>query len=134
MARHAVTVAVESYLAAAFPDCPLIGLNTQEEPPEGNGDFIEVQYPVSDSERLAVSDRLYEETGVIRVVICTERGIGKSRALQYADRIADLLRDRDISGVNCKVPDSPALGDFNDDGTYWVCSVLVPYSFQYRDE
>jgi hypothetical protein len=137
MAHPAVVSAIHAHLDAAnwsTTECPIVRLNTTDEAPADNGDYLEAQFIATDTDRPYQSDRMWRERGAIRFVLLNQRGIGVERPLQRAQRLAALFRDQTVGGVHCEAPDTPDLGDFNDNGTYFVVAVIVPYWFDYREE
>jgi hypothetical protein len=52
--------------------------------------------------------------------------------MQWADELADLFRDRNVSGVKFRQPTSPFIDDSNDEGNYYSLSIVVDYTFDYR--
>lgn len=135
MAHPDLVTAVEARLEAEWTLCPIISINDAEATlPENGLPWVALQYPVADTRRAAVNQRVYLEEGVIRFVLHMERGEGIARPLQWANQLAGLFRDRQFDGVRTKVPASPFVDDTNDTGNYFVVSVVVPYTFEFRDE
>jgi hypothetical protein len=133
MAKKAVVDAVRARLAANWneADAAIFDANSEGSTPADGTPFIILQFPVSDSEKPAVGTRHYLEEGAFRIVIHTQRGGGADQALQWGDTIAGIFRDLKFDGVECLVPSSPLTHDDNDQGQYFVASVVVPYRYQF---
>ena len=130
MASKAVVDAVEGHIGATWNGLPVIGANTGGE--ADGQQFILVQYPVSNTDRPVVDRRFYREEGGFRIVLHAHRGNGASQALTWCDQLAELFRDRDLgNGVKTQVPGSPFIDDQNDQGNFFQCSLVVPYSYQF---
>ncbi len=133
MAVLAVITAVESRLVAGFAEAPIIETNGGQEPPADGSEFVVVQYPVANNEQMTLG-RYYREEGAFRVVISAQRGLRENliKALGWADTIAALFRTQKFDGVESWTPNLARLDDDNDEGNYYVISVVVPYTFKYR--
>jgi hypothetical protein len=133
MAHKDVVDAVHARVGTAWSGLPVLRLNDNsvQRPSDGSA-FIQVQFPASRTERLPINERLYREVGGFRFVISGKSGNGLSDVLTWAEGLAALFRDQEFDGVRCQVPGSPFLDDSNDDGLYFVCSLVVPYEFQFR--
>ena len=131
MARKAVVDAVEARLTALWTECPVIGMNTVGEPPADGSDYLLVQYPVADDERIAVNQGLYRETGGIRFVLHMQRGFGIAAALARSEALTALFRDQSFGGVITQTPSSAFLDNSNEDGNYLVLSLVVPFTHNY---
>ncbi|WP_210482747.1 phage tail terminator-like protein [Microvirga antarctica] len=132
MARKAVIEAVTARLAAQWTSCPIIPTNRSGDRPRDGSPFLVVQFPVANTARLTHS-AYYREEGAFRIVIATERGEGMATPLAWADELAALFRSQRFDGVRCKTPGSPLIHDENDDGAYFVTSIVVPYFFDFQD-
>lgn len=133
MAKQAVVSAVEGLLNAEWSACPVEGVNLSKGDANDEGsDFLVVQYPVANNERLNHS-RTYREEGGVRLVINTQRGIGGQIAIQRGEQLAALFRERKFGGVEFKTPSSPLIHDDNDDGIYFRTSIVIPYHYYYQD-
>lgn len=133
MAHKAVVDAVAAYLAAQWTLCPVLGLNGQGEPPPDGAPYLMVQYPVATVARLALGTPCYREEGGIRFVLHLPRGEGLERVLAWADTLAALFRYQTFDGVETQAPTPPFLDDGNDNGLYFVASVVAPYAFTFTD-
>lgn len=136
MASKTVEDSVDAYLAANWPymaDCPIFVENEQGEIPFDGSAFLKLQYPVANVDRFLVEDRGYREEGGFRVLIHVQRGAGTDTIRQYGSELARLFRDQTFNGVECLVPSEPFTDDANDEGLYFVGSVVVPYRFYFRD-
>lgn len=132
MAQPGVVTAVEARLGEEFAGAAVISANTERETPTDGSPYLLVQYPVAEVERLSVSDRYYQEKGGFRVVIHATRDGGLTEAVDIGDQVAALFRDQKFGGVECRVPSSPLIHDDNEEGMYFVTSVVVPYVFNFR--
>jgi hypothetical protein len=127
MASKAVEDAVDSYLAANWTACPIFMENSQGDAPDDGSPFLLVDFPVSNTERAAVNQRLYREEGGARVIINVPRGGGTSLIRQWGEQIAALFRDVRISGINFLVPTEPAPDDSSDQGNYFTAAVVLVF-------
>lgn len=137
MPRKAVYDAVHARLEGArltapWAACKIFEANKERETPKDGSPFILVQFPAS-SAGSPVLERFFREEGGIRIVIHVESGTGVSQGLSWADDIATLFRSRRFGGVETKVPTSTPLDDGNDAAVYFRVSVVVPYTFNFRD-
>lgn len=134
MAQKAVVDAVEARLAANWSATPYFGLNGGGEPPADGTPFLEVQYPVANTEQISIGSpgaNVWREIGAIRFVLSIRRGQGVAQGLGYADTLAALFRGKQFNAVNTWGPSSPVLDDSNDRGNYWTLSFVVTYYFDY---
>jgi hypothetical protein len=131
MAHPDVIEAVKDRIGSPFNGAAVLGMNEVGEVPADGSAFIQIQYPASNSERLAVGDRQYREEGGVRFVINVERGAGQDTGILLASQIADLFRDATFDGVHCLVPVSPFMDDSSDSGKYFTLALVVPYWFQF---
>jgi hypothetical protein len=112
---------------------PVKQVNEDQSLPDLGGPFIMLQYPVSQTRRVSLGDRYYEETGGMRIVINVPRGIGIAAATDWSEILTDLFRDVTYDGVIFGIPTSPFMDDTNDEGSYFVATVVVPYTYRFRD-
>lgn len=131
MPQPQVVEAVRTRLAENWTLCPVLEMNEFGEAPQSGEPFMLVQYPVSNVTRLFVDKGYYQEEGGIRFVLHMPRGEGTFRALDWADQLAGLFRDKKFGGVSTQVPTSPFLDDNNDVGNYFVAAVVCPYTFDF---
>lgn len=134
MAHPNVVAAVQGRLGTSFNGVTVIEMNYQGETPSGGEPFIMVQFPVSNTERVGVSDRSYREEGGFRLVINTSRGVGLAECQALAAALADHFRDQEFNGVKCRTPSSPFFDDSNDNGSYFTATMVVPYDYGFRDD
>ncbi|KQT13992.1 hypothetical protein ASG40_19385 [Methylobacterium sp. Leaf399] len=131
MALSAVSAAVEARLAGGWDKCPIRTLNDLAgDTPLDDEPFIELQFPVSQSEQISTGSpgtNVYRDEGVIRFVLNEVRGQGMVRALAWVDELAALFRGKYFDGVRSYAPSQPVLDDRNDDGRYFRLSFAVPY-------
>lgn len=132
MARQAVVNAVEARLGTSWTLLPVVGMVRKAERFDESASFLSVQYPVANTTRIGVGERLYREEGGIRLVLQMNRGEDPARMMQWADQLADLFRDQTFDGVRCLQPTSPFIDDSNDEGNFYSLSIVVPYTFEYR--
>jgi len=133
MARKAVVDAVEARLAAHWTRCPVIGINLQGEPPHDASPYLVVQYPIAETARVSLGTAYYREEGAIRFVLHVRRNRGLAEGLSWADELAALFRYQKFDGVECQAPTSPFIDDSNDEGAYFLLSVVAPYTHTFRD-
>ncbi|GLK86686.1 phage tail terminator-like protein [Ancylobacter defluvii] len=134
MAQKAVIDAVADRLAAYWTLCPVWEANTVTQPPADGSGYLEIQYPVTNSQQISIGapgQNWLRDEGVIRAVFHIESGTGLSVASTWSDTFAALFRLKQFDGVQTWAPSSPAVDDDNDNGNYFVVSVAVPYWFDY---
>lgn len=132
MAREAVVNAVEFGRLALWTHTPVVGMLRKDERPDLSASFLAVQYPVANTARMTVSDRYYQEEGGIRLVLMMRRDEEPVVMMQWADELSSLFRDASFDGVKCQVPTSPFIDDSNDEGNFYVLSIVCPYTFDFR--
>lgn len=132
MTQIAVIEAVEARLRAGFTAAPIKGLNDGDPTPADGSAFVELQFPVSNTRQMVLG-RKYQEAGAFRIVISVERGLREhfDKALRWAGEISDLYRTKTFDGVKSWTPNTNRLDDENDDGNYYVLSVIVPYDYSF---
>lgn len=132
MASKAVVEAVEARLGPVWNGLAVYSPNSPEgETPADAAQFLQLQFPLADAERMSISNRLYRETGGFRVIINGERGAGVSQILTWAEQLMTLFRDVTFDGVKCEVPSPPFLDDSNENGSYFKASIVVPYTYDF---
>lgn len=132
MALQAVINAVEARLAANWTKSAIKAVNLDAEAPSDGSPFLIVQYPVANSHQQSLGApgvNIWREEGLIRIVINTERGGGETKALQWADELGVLFRGQLFDGVQCWEVNSPHIDDTNDQGNYFMVSIMVRYWF-----
>lgn len=132
MAHKHVVDAVATRLTDLWTATPVVMQNTQGETSPDGSSHIVVQFPVSNVSRWPINERLYVEEGGVRFVINCQRGVGTDEALTLAEQLATLFRDQTLDGVRFFVPSSPFLDDSNDVGSYFVATVVCPYSYTFN--
>lgn len=130
MASKAVIDAVAARMGVTWNGIVVIGPNETDRPPRDGAPFIMLQFPVSNTERLPVTRRLYREEGGFRVVLHTARGVGLADHLTQLDALAELFRDRRFDGLETRVPSAPYIDD--EDGNYVIGAIAVPYVHQFE--
>lgn len=131
MAQLALLAAVDTGLSG-WTNTPIVTLNT-ETADDPLATFLEPQFVLTRTERLSVSDRYYREEGYVRFVLGCERGIGLVRPTQWASDLMQRFNDTTLNGVIFKVARSPQIDQNSDTGSYFIVTVLVPYTYDYRD-
>ncbi|MBB3020645.1 hypothetical protein FHR70_003731 [Microvirga lupini] len=132
MASKAVIDAVEEHAVANWDYSPIVGMIYLGPRPDPSGDFLAIQYPVANTTRLSIGNRIYREEGGIRFVLSFTRDSDRALMMQRADELASLYRDRNVGGVRCLQPTTPFIDDSNDEGNFYSLSVVVPYVFEYH--
>lgn len=132
MAEPAVVEAVENRLIENFSAATIKGLTGGDIPQDGSA-FVTLQFPLSDNQQMVLG-RKYQESGAFRIIISTERGLEENlkKGLFWAKQISDVYRTQRFGGVKSWTPSIGRLDDDNDDGNYYVLSVVVPYTFTYN--
>jgi uncharacterized protein DUF4128 len=134
LASKATEDAVDAYLATNWTATPIFVENETASIPDDAGAFVRLQFPVSNVERVPVSDRTYRETGGFRIVIAVPRGTGTATIRDYGAQLADMFRDVTITGgVRCLAPSEPFTDDTSDQGLYFVGSLVVPFERYFSD-
>jgi hypothetical protein len=132
MPSAAVDAAFHARLTANWSLCPVVTVNLQTEVPESEDAFLVVQYPIQDGSQPGLGRRYFEE-GAARFVLNVKVGTGLD-GLAMADTLASLFRDRWIAdGLQTFAPSAPMITDVNDEGNWFVFSVIVPYRYQFDD-
>ena len=134
MAHINVVQAVDKRLAEEWHEIPVVGQNVVGEAPQDGSEYILIQYPASTTERVAVGQGHYRESGGIRFVLHLIAGSGTARANQLAHELAKLFRYVRFDGVETEAPTSPFYDDSNDVGGYFLATVVVPYHYQFSDD
>lgn len=132
MASEAVVNAVEGRLSANWSRCPINGMIHKDERTDESASFLEVQYPVSNEEQITVGApgaNVYREEGAFRLVLMMNRSEAPSTMLQWADELRALYRGKEFDGVQTFAPSPPAINDSNDNGSFYILAIAVPYQF-----
>lgn len=132
MATKAVVDAVIARLAEQWTDCPVLAGAYRT--PGDASPFLAVQFPVAETRRMTVNQRLYREEGAFRIVVATDRDDGEDKPMEWADRLALIFRDRKFGGIETQVPGSITLDDDKEDGVYLRTSFAVPFTRNFTDE
>lgn len=132
MADLVVVQTIKTELVAGFTAAPVKEITGGKLPPDASG-FVTLQFPVNNSEKMTLGN-LYRDSGAFRVVISVERGheANLNTGLQWAGQIATLFRDKTFDRIKTSAPTIGRLDDSNEEGNFYVLSVLVPYTFNYR--
>lgn len=131
MAHQTVEEAVEARLRDNWTNCAVFTENMETLVPSDGTSFLMLQFPVSDAERLGITNRLYRETGAFRIVIAIEAGSGPAKMREWGEELRDLFIDRVFEGVTTQVPSDPLTDDRSDRGPYFVGYMAVPYTFNF---
>lgn len=113
---------------------PVLASNGVTTPPEGAEDYVVVQYPVANVDKLLGVRRI--EEGGARLVLNVKSGTQLAIGLARADALAALFRGAGgkplkFSGVEAFEPSAPIVNDQNDDGNWFELAVIVPYRYQF---
>lgn len=131
MASKAVVDAVTERLGSPWNGLPVLGPNTEGEPPADAVAFLQIQFPVADQERMSTSHRFYRETGGFRIVVNGERGKGMAQILVWAEQLMVLFRDVKIGSIHYLMPSPPFLGDNNEEGNFYKASIVFPFTYDF---
>lgn len=129
MAKQAVVDAVRARLSANFTSCAILSLNQDVLPPADGSPWVRLEFPVA-SNTQTILGRRYRESGAFRVVIATEILSGETKSLTYCEEIATIFRNQKFNDVDCR---TPTIREGLDDGSYFIASVIVPYTHDYDD-
>lgn len=131
MARPEVETFVKQRLAANWTRCPVVEMNTIGEAPQDGSEYLLVQYPASNSYRMDVGLDRHGEEGGVRFVLHMQRGEGTTRPSLWAKELGDLFRNAESGSLRFGASSSPFYDDSNDEGSYWITTVVVPYVLHY---
>ncbi|HLL28580.1 MAG TPA: phage tail terminator-like protein [Xanthobacteraceae bacterium] len=132
MASQAVQAAVRARIGETWNGLPVVYPNEKASTPNDGGNFLSVQYPVSNSQHVGMAQigaRTFREEGGIRLVLSANRDTGVDDAMTLIEELKTLFRAVQFSGVMCLTPSGPAFDDNNGDGNYYLLSLAVPYYF-----
>ncbi|MBP2495384.1 hypothetical protein ABID82_002283 [Methylobacterium sp. PvP062] len=136
MAKKLVMDTVKQVLTAWTPadGPPLVGVypNGAGKAPKAPNPYFYVQFPVANSDRTTHS-RSYVEEGAARIVILAEVGSGTDWLARRAEEVERLFRSLKKNGIEFQTPTSPLMNDDNDNGNYFLASVVVPYLYHFDD-
>ena len=119
MAHPGVEQAFRDRLTANFDRCPLV---PDGDPNAGSngGAFLVLQFPFSTSAQTTIGapdENVYREEGGARFVLSVPR------------RFQAIADGKEFDGVRTWAPTSPFSDDTNDTGSFYVLTVVVPYSW-----
>lgn len=123
--------AVDQRLAELWTHCPVAVLNVDGEVPAGSGEFLVVQYPVSNQTQVDLAERLFREDGTVRFVVLTQRGVGAQQARDWGAELGAMFRRFRSGSVRFLLPSSPFFDNSNDAGSFFVATVVVDYWLTY---
>lgn len=132
MAHPDVEQAFRDRLTANFDRCPLV---PDGDPNAGSngGAFLVLQFPFSTSAQTTIGapdENVYREEGGARFVLSVPRRFQAiADGKQWCVEIAALFRGKEFDGVRTWAPTSPFSDDTNDTGSFYVLTVVVPYSW-----
>ena len=128
MASLHVVDTTEAHLRAEWthPEAHIFTPNERRDLTDLVSPFLVLQFQTAGHRRMN-HDMTFLEEGTVRIVIAVPAGHGARQLLIWGEEIALMFRERTIDGVEYGTPDSPILEDDNDDGAYYLASVLVPY-------
>lgn len=110
---------------------PVFGPNETGDADPGGGMFLMTEFVAASEEMASIGspgNNRWTETGVVRILINTERNSGADLALTWADEIAALFRGQRLANeVQCWAVNSPQFDARNDESGYFRCSVAVGY-------
>lgn len=132
MASKAVSDAVKALIVAGFTDAPIIDPNTGSDTPADGSVFLTIQYPISNEEHIGMADvgnRTFRESGAIRLVLSVPRGTGLDQALTWCETLRDLIRAKQVGQLRTGSPSPPFNNDDNDQGQYFVLSIVCEYDY-----
>jgi hypothetical protein len=135
MAHPTLVAEVEARLAANWTATPIVGANTLGTTAGAGEPFLMVDYPLANSMRASISDRVYREEGGFRLILHMPRGVGLAQGGTWAEELAAIYRDQrfgDGLAINTLAPDPPITDDASDEGNYFLFVIIVPYVFEYR--
>ena len=113
-------------------DPPAIPAIVAGQPDSSHDAFIIIQYPVVDGSK-PVLERHYFEEGAARLVVNVRRTLEMADALDIADGVASIFRDRRFHEIETFTPSPPIVNDTSNDGNWFSLSVIVPYRYQFDD-
>lgn len=133
MAATAVYEAVKVRQMAGWTTLPVDYPNETFTPPADGAAFVQVDFPVADSEQISIGApgaNVFRDIGAIRFIVNVPKGSGLALAMRYAGEIADLFRGKDFSGVLTFAPTPPVY--LGVDGVYAAVSTSIPYQFDHQ--
>jgi hypothetical protein len=132
MASRAVVAAIKARVEANWTTLPLFGPNQRMGRPADASSFVDMEFPVSNSEQITVGApgaNVHREEGVFRLLIAAKRNTGVDQVLTWADELSALFRAKTFAGMQTFSPSPPTLDESNDNGAYFVVAIAVPYEF-----
>lgn len=133
MAHIDAITAIETYLASVWTATPVIGVLTDTPRPRGDAPFLLVDYPVTNTEMASHGDpgnNVWRDEGTFRIRVHQPKAKSQLAARQSSE-IAALFLGKTIGGVQCWGSSEGPLDDENDNGLFYVTSVVVPYDFDH---
>lgn len=134
MASAAVEELVGAYIQGSWTRAPIFPENSEGDTPADGSPFVVLQYPMSNVERVTLTDPCYRETGEIQVKINVRRGDGTQTIREWGSELAALFRDKKFGSLTYGVPSEPFTNDASDEGMYFRGSMLVPYTYYFRGD
>lgn len=127
MARPEVEAFVMQRLADNWTRCAVVEMNIHGAAPQDGSEYLLVQYPASNNNMASVSEDQRREEGGVRFVLHMQRGEGLQRPSQWAKELGDLFRSAREGDLKFGAPSSPFYDDSNDEGSYFLVSIVAPY-------
>jgi hypothetical protein len=120
------------YYEHTLNDPPLFPAIVSSQPDNTLDAFVVLQYPVVNGVKPVISRHYFEE-GAARFVVNVRRSVEMDTALDLADSVAAIFRDRRFHGIETFTPDPPIINEVTNDGNWFSLSVIVPYRYQFDD-
>lgn len=133
MASKVVEEAVEARLAANWNETQIFTENQEGETPSDGSPFIILQFPVSNTRRLTVNNRCFEETGVFRIIINAARGEGMQTIRDWGAELSDIFQYQTFDSVRCMSVSEPFTDESSDQGNYFQGTMVVDFWRTYED-
>lgn len=131
MAQPEVEAFVMQRLADQWYRCPVVVMNTTGEAPGDGSPYLLVQYPASNNGMRDIGEYQPAEEGGVRFVLHMYPGEGIQRPSEWGREIGDIFRSVRSGGLKFGAPSSPFFDDSNDEGSYFLCTVVAPYTFDF---
>jgi hypothetical protein len=133
MASKAVSDAVKAIVETAWAGrTPILDINVEGETPADGSAFLTIQYPIGSEEHIGmagVGNRTFRESGAIRLVLSVPRGSGLDQAQTWCEVLRDAIRAQQVGHLRTGSPSPPFQNDSNDQGQYYVLSIVCEYDY-----
>jgi hypothetical protein len=131
MPSLAVLNAVRDHQEGGWTTLPVYYPNDVASPANDGAAFVQVEFPVGDSERLTLElGGLHKEDGTIRFIVHVRLMTGGDAAFGYADELAALFRSVELQNsprIQTYAPTPPT--GLGADVAYYLVSTTVPYTY-----